>query len=99
MTSGETKWTDAVERQTDKMTKLITQLIRLSKMDEESVKHEMNDFSYYLSQKYSQNNSTLYKKTGFPRSYRSFSMVLFKYFFKNNYINNQKTAFSAVFKN
>ena len=45
MTSGETKWTDAVERQTDKMTKLITQLIHLSKMDEESVKHEMNDFS------------------------------------------------------
>ena len=45
MTSGETKWTDAVERQTDKMTRLITQLIRLSKMDEESMQHEMNEFS------------------------------------------------------
>ncbi len=45
MTSGETKWTDAVDRQTDKMTKLINQLIRLSKMDEEVISHEFSDFS------------------------------------------------------
>ena len=45
MTSGENKWTDAVARQTDKMTKLINQLIRLSKMDEDSFGYEMNEFS------------------------------------------------------
>ena len=28
-----------------------------------------------LKQKFSQNNSTLYNKTGFPRSYRSYSIA------------------------
>ncbi|MDD6827111.1 MAG: HAMP domain-containing sensor histidine kinase [Oscillospiraceae bacterium] len=44
MTSGESKWTDAIDRQTDKMIKLINHLISLSRMDEKKTVHETAEF-------------------------------------------------------
>lgn len=46
MTAGESKWTDAVDRQTDKMIKLINNLISLSKMDEGKIEQEITEFSF-----------------------------------------------------
>lgn len=46
MSAGESKWTDAVDRQTDKMIKLINHLISLSKMDEGKTEQEIKKFSF-----------------------------------------------------
>ncbi len=46
MTAGESKWTDAVDRQTDKMINLINNLISLSKMDEGKIEQEITEFSF-----------------------------------------------------
>lgn len=45
MTYGENEWSDAIERQTEKMRRLIIQLINLSKMDENAVSHIVEPFS------------------------------------------------------
>lgn len=46
MTAGESKWTNAVDRQTDKMINLINNLISLSKMDEGKIQQEIKEFSF-----------------------------------------------------
>lgn len=45
MTYGENEWSDAIERQTEKMRRLIIQLISLSKMDENAVLPAVEPFS------------------------------------------------------
>lgn len=45
MTCGENEWTDAIDRQTEKMRRLIIQLISLSKMDENAVTLTVEPFS------------------------------------------------------
>lgn len=45
MTYGENEWSDAIERQTEKMRRLIIQLISLSKMDENAVSLTVEPFS------------------------------------------------------
>ncbi|MGN1134627.1 MAG: sensor histidine kinase [Oscillospiraceae bacterium] len=45
MTYGENEWSDAIDRQTEKMRRLIIQLISLSKMDENAVSLTVEPFS------------------------------------------------------